>query len=244
MVNRAPRRRTTRPKRMPQQIRQLHRALNFEPRRSRIPADPPAINSVKDISLKLDCQVYSSTTTQGISSRGGQHDIPVFYCKIDPTNHEIVACGATPQNIYIAAVHTLGWGNPPDFRTVSVAVHKVCYWAATDLSDYEIALGYDDGYGTGVSFRDRGTSTHRARCGITLPYIHWQASNSTKTIISVDPDPYIKLYTAGKVTGNRVLGAVQISMTLRFGELVAVGPPTTDTLDSFPTPSTTKATRR
>lgn len=241
MVNRTTRRRTTRPKRMPQQIRQLHRAINFEPRRSRVPADPPAINTVKDISLKIDSLVYSSTQSQGFVSLGGQHDIPIFYCKIDSSTHEIVACGASPQDLYVAAVHLLGWSSTPQFRTVNLCIHKVCYWSATDLTDYEIALGYDDGYGSAVSFKDRGTATHRARCGVTLPYTHWHASNATRTVISVDPDPHLKLYISGKVTGNRVLGAVQISVTLRFGELVAVGTPTmTATLETT-TPSTKPA---
>lgn len=208
------RRRTNRP-----QIRQMARALSFEPHRAALTSDPPAITRTYIFNTVIVCPVVITATT-GFDPRGVTLDSPIFGCAkqttTTPASYE--TCSATYAELYAA------WKNwtrhaPLTTDTVEVCVAKVCFWGPSPqtLSGVEIALTLNNAAPfSALAVRDAGTTNARPKCGITAPFKNWVTAASPTKIISVDPDSCAILTSLdSKLAEGSILGTVHITMCVR-----------------------------
>lgn len=172
------------------QLRQIHRALTNEPRRSLVPPDPPNVqqsfvhSNIVPIILLYDKSVNGSKFNTGDAT--GTESSITFGLK---DKERFVPADLKYSDLWSAwcaytGHNTTGWFH------ADICVIKVHYWGPshTDLTSSPIGLTVElPAPGSSAAITDSGTTTVRARCGFALPCF-WQGVESTSTLVRLDCD--------------------------------------------------------
>lgn len=161
--------------------RELHKAVNLRPTIVRLPADPPRTQLSHEYSaiIPINIQLDPATPSSGFDSFGNDFNAAIY--KIKAVNTQIFM---TPANLRDLVISFMGYASNIELE---IRLNKVSAWGPTDLQvAVELApvLTVDvSRISTSTTVTDRGTSTNRSRCGVSLPFSIWFDGSETYTII-------------------------------------------------------------
>lgn len=201
------------------------RVSNNKPVQCRVPSDPFPLSSTLEVSLILPIKILlSEAATPGAETWNygtlGSVTTVVVYTS-PPTSSD--ANGKPPALPIIASdltnIMATRFGLNAS-ANAEIAVKKVQYWGPTksqvqdDLIP-ELVVNTSTISG-GKAVTDVGTEMHRARCGITNPFITWIASDDSSTVLFTVYPSQIGLAITGTIEGGWLYVSVQrATLTLK-----------------------------
>lgn len=199
-------------------LRQISRIINFEPRRiSNLPVDPPPIKTSFHYNNVLEFQVRLSSSATAVK--------PGFInIEYTPgTTKNLSWAQITVSDLTLAWLKFLQIETDSSGLDMEISILRVVYWGPSrmELTGLPIGLVVDiNPPSSSMSLRDTGTTTARARVGVTVPQHVWYEENNKTDVIRIAPDPDSTFIKAAapllkEIKEGLVIGTVHVTIAVR-----------------------------
>lgn len=208
-------------------MRQISRAITFEPRRAvNLPVDPPPIRTSFHYNNVLEFTVRLVPDTSSI--------VPGFINiqYVSTTTTVLSWMNITVEDLYLAWRKFLQIEVDLSGLDTEITLHRVAYWgpSRSELTGLPIAVVVDvNAPASSISLRDVGTTNARAKVGVSIPQRIWYdvgtKKEPTKTVLArIVPDPDSTFVKAAAPllkdhSDGFILGTVHMSMAVRRSRL-------------------------
>lgn len=204
-------------------LRQISRAITFEPRRvTNLPVDPPPVRTSFHYTNVLEFHVRLAK-----ESKVQPGFIDIGYTK--GTTTILPWMDITIADLYLAWYKFLQFEPDNNGLDTEIAILRVCYWgpSRTEATGLPIGLAMDvNSPASSISLKDSGTTNARARVGVTVPQQVWHETTGDKSkigMIRIVPDPdgvFVKaaaalVNTKDVATDGLIIGTVHVTVAVR-----------------------------
>lgn len=156
-------------------VNQLNAAISLRPKRIQLAADPPQRSLTLEQSAVIRLNCTGSTSTGGLDVSKDRYVPSTLHAKQGQNYFQLTTADIVKL--------VRGYAGLDSDLSFEVAIKKVAVWGPLPInlkSETICCLAVDVGYHTsGLVVSDRCAPNHRSRCGITIPYVVWHASDTT-----------------------------------------------------------------